>query len=64
MLDITVNYIILIILICYILFWVFGCNTDKGEGFENNNYYFQGNENDSMYVGRLMQPTLIHRLST
>jgi hypothetical protein len=32
-------------------------------GFQNNSYYFQGNENDSMYNGRQILPKLTHRLS-
>ena len=35
----------------------------KIEGFQNNDYYFQGNENDSMYTGRLIQPRLIHKIN-
>jgi len=38
------------------------CDDERDAGFENNNYYFQGNENDTMYIGNLIQPKLKHKL--
>ena len=50
-----------IIILVLLLLWL---NKDSlPSGFENNNYYFQGNENDSMYVGNLLQPTITRRIT-
>jgi hypothetical protein len=51
------EFCIVVLLLFVIYSW------GKKEGFENNNYYFQGNENDSMYVGQLIQPRLIHKIN-
>jgi hypothetical protein len=32
-------------------------------GFQNNSYYFQGNENDSMYNGRQLLPYLKNKIA-
>lgn len=57
-----VTLLILVILIIYATLKGAGYFNPPA-GFENNNYYFQGNENDSMYVGRLIQPTLKHKIN-
>ena len=58
-------YIILIIYIVILIAYFLLKENDEPAcyGFENNNYYFQGNENDSMYVGQLIQPRLIHKIN-
>ncbi len=33
---------------------------EKKASFQNNDYYFQGNDNDSMYTGNLILPKLYH----
>lgn len=57
-------YVILIISIIILAYHFKWLDFNVGvAGFENNNYYFQGNENDSMYVGRLIQPILTHKVN-
>ena len=54
----------LLISLVALLIWAVYNNTKKETaGFQNNDYYFQGNENDSMYVGRLIMPKLIHKIN-
>lgn len=53
---------LLLIIIILVIIWYFTYYTNTA-GFENNNFYFQGNENDTMYVGNLIQPRLIHKIN-
>lgn len=48
---------ILILLVLYALY------QNKSAGFQNNDYYFNGHENDTMYIGQLIQPRLIHKIN-
>ncbi len=46
-----------------LILWYISRQKKECSGFQNNTYYFQGNENDSMYNGNLIQPKLIHKIN-